>query len=84
VLADEFLVGGRLAGPPNMVNNGLLPFGIILAACIGFYVLLRKGFNANNNEAVQALFTLLVTAFVVLTVIGVWFRGTGMQLMWAG
>jgi quinol-cytochrome oxidoreductase complex cytochrome b subunit len=84
VLTDEFLIGDSLAGPPNMVNNGLVPFGIILAACIGFYVLLKKGFKANNNEAVQALFTLLVTAFVVLTVIGVWFRGTGMQLMWAG
>jgi len=24
----------------------------------------------------------LITAFVVLTIIGVWFRGTGMQLTW--
>ena len=46
--------------------------------------MLRKVFLANSNEAVQALFTLLASAFVVLTVIGVWFRGTGMQLMWAG
>ena len=45
-------------------------------------MLIKKAFNATNNEAVQALFTLLITAFVVLTIIGVWFRGTGMQLMW--
>ena len=84
VLLDEFVIRASLAGPPNMVNNGLVPFVIILAACTGFYAILKKGFKANNNEAVQALFTLLMTSLVVLTVIGVWFRGTGMQLMWAG
>ena len=66
-----------------MVSTGLLPFAIILGFCTGFYVLLKKGFKASNNEAVQALFTLLTTAFVVLTTSGIWFRGTGMQLMWA-
>jgi hypothetical protein len=84
VLLDEFVIGANLAGPPNMINNGLLPFGIILAACAGFYAVMKKGFKATSNEAIQALFTLLITAFVILTVIGVWFRGAGMQLMWAG
>ncbi len=84
VLLDEFVIGASLSGPPNIINNGLLPFTIILAACTGFYFVMKKGFKASNNEAIQALFTLLMTAFVVLTVIGIWFRGTGMQLMWAG
>jgi hypothetical protein len=83
VLFDEFVISANPAGPPNMISNGLLPFGVILAACIGFYYLIKKGFSATNNEAIQALFTLLMTAFVILTIIGIWFRGTGMQLMWA-
>jgi len=84
VLFDEFVTRASLAGPPNMINNGLVPFTIILAACAGFYAVMKRGFKATSNEAIQALFTLLITAFVVLTVIGVWFRGTGMQLMWTG
>jgi hypothetical protein len=84
VLLDEFTAGAELAGPPNMINNGLIPFTLILALCAGFYAVMKFGFKATNNEAIQALFTLLMTAFVVLTVTGVWFRGTGMQLMWAG
>ena len=84
VLLDEFVIGANLAGPPNMISNGLLPFSIILAACAGFYAAMKMGFKATSNEANQALFTLLMTAFVILTVIGVWFRGTGMRLMWAG
>ncbi len=84
VLLDEFVIPARLAGPPDMVSSGLLPFTVMLVSCTGFYLLMKKGFKASNNEAIQALFTLLMTAFVVLTVIGIWFRGTGMQLMWAG
>ena len=84
VLLDEIVFANGVIGPPGMVNTGLLPFAIILVICAGFYFLLKRGFKANNNEAIQALFTLLTTAFVVLTIIGIWFRGTGMQLMWAG
>jgi len=65
-----------------MISNGLLPFTVVFAICVGFYMLIKRAFSATNNEAVQSLFTLLITAFVVLTIIGVWFRGTGMQLMW--
>ena len=83
VLLDEFVIRASQAGPASLINNGLLPFSIALAVCIGFYWLVKRIFNATNNETIQALFTLLVTAFVILTIIGVWFRGTGMQLMWS-
>ena len=83
VLLDEFVIGPDQAGPAGLINNGLLPFVIVLFVCAGFYWLIRNLFSSTNNEAIQALFTLLVTAFVTLTIIGVWFRGAGMQLMWA-
>ena len=84
VVLNELVAAEKTVGPPDMINTGLLPVAAIIALCTGFYVLMKKGFKANNNEATQALFTLLTMAFVVLTVIGIWFRGTGMQLMWAG
>jgi quinol-cytochrome oxidoreductase complex cytochrome b subunit len=82
IFADEFIVSSALVGPPNIILSGLVPFVLVLAGCIGFYVVMKKRFGAVNNEAVQALFILLVTAFLVLTIVGIWFRGTGMQLMW--
>jgi hypothetical protein len=48
----------------------------------GFYAVLRKRFGANRNEAAQAVFTLCLTAFGILTLTGVWFRGEGMLLAW--
>jgi hypothetical protein len=83
VLLDEFVINANMTGPPNMINNGLLPFAIVLGACGGLYFLMKKRFKSNNNEAIQSLYTLLATSFVVLTIIGIWFRGAGMQLMWA-
>lgn len=82
VLLDEFVIVAGQAGAASLINNGLVPFIILFAFCTGFYWVVKRSFNATNNEAVQALFTLLITALVVLTIIGVWFRGTGMHLMW--
>jgi quinol-cytochrome oxidoreductase complex cytochrome b subunit len=84
VMLDDMVLSANTSAPPTVILNGLAPFLAVVGFCAGFYVMARKGFGANNNEAVQALFTLLMTSFVVLTVIGIWFRGPGMQLMWAG
>jgi quinol-cytochrome oxidoreductase complex cytochrome b subunit len=84
VLLDELAIGpgGWAPGAGPMISNGLLPCAILLAVVAGFYISMKKFFQASKNEAVQALFMLLLTGFVVLTVIGVWFRGAGMALVW--
>jgi quinol-cytochrome oxidoreductase complex cytochrome b subunit len=84
VLIDEFVIDTKLLGSVTWLNNGLLPFVIVLAIIAGFHWLTKKVFNANRNESVQTLFTLVTTSFLVLTVIGIWFRGAGMQLVWPG
>ena len=84
VLLDDFVLSANTATPATIVMNGLVPFLATALFCGAWWVLVRKVFSANRNEAVQSLFTLLVTAFVVLTLIGIWFRGPGMQLTWAG
>lgn len=84
VLLDDFVLSANTSTPATIVMNGLIPFLAVAMFCIAWWVLVRKVFAANRNEAVVALFTLLVTSFVVLTLIGVWFRGPGMQLTWAG
>jgi quinol-cytochrome oxidoreductase complex cytochrome b subunit len=84
VLVDERAIGpaGWLPGASPVISNGLVPFALVFAGVIGFYVLVRKVFAANRNEAVQSVFVLLFVAFVALTAIGAWFRGAGMTLVW--
>jgi quinol-cytochrome oxidoreductase complex cytochrome b subunit len=84
VLLDEFMLGagGWVPGVNPLVSNGLVPCALLLAVVAGLYLAIRKSFKASKNEAVQALFTFLFTGFVVLTAIGIWFRGAGMALVW--
>jgi quinol-cytochrome oxidoreductase complex cytochrome b subunit len=65
---------------PPAVSTGLLPTGVLALLVVGFFGLSRWRFTASRIEAVQAVFTLLTVGFVVLTVTGVFFRGTAMRL----
>ena len=84
VLADEAMLAAGSGARGDLFRHGLLPFSVIALLCAGFYAGVRKLLGANRNEAVQALFTLLISAFLSLTLIGNLFRGPGMQLAWAG
>ena len=73
-----------LSWMPPVVSNGLVPVGLLsLGTWVG-YRWVRRRHSATRNEAVQAAFVFFGTAFLVLTVIGIWFRGAGMALGWAG
>jgi len=84
ILADEYLieVAARLPTIPAWLTNGLVPLAVLLVATAVFYVFMRRKYAASNTEAVQMVFVLLLVAFVVLTITGIGFRGTGMKLVW--
>jgi quinol-cytochrome oxidoreductase complex cytochrome b subunit len=86
IIADEFFIdfAGWLPGLPAVISNGLLPALLALSGIIGFYGLMKKYYAANSNEAIQAIFVLLLIAFIILTITCVWFRGSGMALTWPG
>jgi len=84
IVADELWIdfGAWLPGVAPVISNGLLPVGLLITAMIGFYAHLKKRHAASNNEAIQTLFVSLMVAFAILTITGVWFRGSGMALVW--
>lgn len=86
IIADEFLIdfAAWMPGLPAVISNGLLPAALALAGIIGYYGVMKKYYAANNNEAIQAVFVLLLVAFMILTITCIWFRGRGMALMWPG
>ncbi|HXK10228.1 MAG TPA: cytochrome b N-terminal domain-containing protein [Vicinamibacteria bacterium] len=84
VVADEALLGasGASAGGAAVVTRGALPLAALLVVCVAGFRLLRSRLGATRLEATQALFAFLATAFVVLTLAGIWFRGAGMRRVW--
>ena len=84
VLTDDlfFDFAAWLPGIPPIFSSGLLPVAMILAILGGFYALMKRKYSATKNETVQAVFVLLLFAFIILTITTVWFRGEGMALTW--
>jgi len=82
VVANEPLRRARpwFPGLPPAVRGGAIPLAsaVLLVALVA-WVSRRRG--GSRLEAVQAAFTFVAASFVVLTVIGVFFRGQGMALV---
>ena len=83
VVVDEFWLNlpQLLDAWPTSVSNGLIPLGLTLAALGGMWRLFRSR-GATISECNMMLFTLLVVAYLALTVIGTYFRGENWALMW--
>jgi quinol-cytochrome oxidoreductase complex cytochrome b subunit len=67
---------------PLYISKGLIPMIVNIAAVAGFYLIMKKRYQASNNEAIQTVFILLLIAYMVLTIICYWFRGPGMEFGW--
>jgi hypothetical protein len=84
IIADEFVIdfAAWFPGLSSVVSNGILPVAFVLAGIMVFYWLVKKKNAATNSESIQSVFVLLVVAFIILTITGIWFRGKGMVLIW--
>lgn len=86
VLVDELFLDlpALLPSLPTIISNGLVPLAALLLMLIGYYELMKMSFKATACEVRLSVFVLLLTAFIILTIIGVFFRGQGMALVWPG
>ena len=80
LLIDEFWLDlpALLPNWPTLISNGLLPLLLSLAALLIIYQLFRLLFRANQSEALVGLFSFIIAGFILLTLVGVYFRGANM------
>jgi quinol-cytochrome oxidoreductase complex cytochrome b subunit len=83
VAADEYWLdlAGLFPTWPNAVANGVLPLALTILGLAGVYGLVRLFLKANHSEGLVGLFAFVLMGLVVLTVIGVYFRGANMALV---
>jgi quinol-cytochrome oxidoreductase complex cytochrome b subunit len=84
VLVDEYVTdwSGWLGGLPPGLAEGLVPAVVALGLTWAVVWLAARQYGGNRQEKLQAAFAFLATALVILTAVGVWFRGEGMSLAW--
>ena len=82
VLLDEYILDwtGWLPTWDSLISNGLIPLAVLALPLILLDGWVKKTLHADTEERVIFLAVFLFTAFAVLTVIGIFFRGPGMAL----
>ncbi len=82
VLLDEYVLNWNAWLPAwdMLISNGLIPLAVVLLPLIYLDDLIHKTFHADTEERVLFIAAFLFTAFIVLTIIGIFFRGPGMSL----
>jgi quinol-cytochrome oxidoreductase complex cytochrome b subunit len=88
VVLDEYWLDlpGWLPTFPAALTTGAVPFLATVAALALIYAGLRasnlhEGQKANHSEALLGVFSFVIAALVVLTIIGIFFRGPNMALV---
>jgi hypothetical protein len=82
ILLDEFVLNWNAWLPTwdMLISNGLIPLAIVLLPLVFLDDWIHKAFHADTEERVLFIASFLFTAFIVLTIVGIFFRGPGMSL----
>lgn len=82
ILLDEYLFKSinLLNSLPDIISNGLIPFIIIVMGFTIYIKYLGRTKKANKNEIIQTIFVFIASLFLVLTLVGIFSRGKGMEL----
>jgi len=83
VILDEFWVNlpGILPGWPSLLSGGVVPLLLTLAGLAAIYAGIRLVLKADRAEGLVGLAGFVLVSLVVLTLIGVYFRGPNMALV---
>jgi quinol-cytochrome oxidoreductase complex cytochrome b subunit len=66
---------------PLFVSTGLLPLFLYVIPVIFFLLIIYKMMHLNRAEIMMSIFTLLVVSYLVMSVVGYYFRGESMHLV---
>lgn len=82
VLLNEFLpkIETLLPSINAFITNGILPLIILLLILWFYHKFVSRKFKLSQIERVQTMFVFITTAFIILTLIGIFFRGVDMKL----
>ena len=80
ILFDQFVGTKTLVSHPDIIPSWIIPLATIGGLSLGLYALLRP-LRPSVRETLIAYFTAFAIAYLILTVVGLFFRGEGMTLI---
>jgi quinol-cytochrome oxidoreductase complex cytochrome b subunit len=81
---DEFVIdwSAWLPAWPSLITTGLIPLAVLLLGLLGIDEGLQRMLKAEVEERILFFFIFLLVSLTVLTLVGIFFRGPGMELYW--
>ncbi len=84
VISDKLMVSQAGSSTSSFMTSGLLALVFLVVMITVLIRFMKKHHAVTLNESVQSIFISVVTIYIVLTVVNVWFRGAGMSLSLSG
>ena len=66
---------------PLFISIGLIPFFMYLIPMVAFVFYLKSFLYADKVELVISVISIIFTSYLVMSIVGIWFRGKGMELI---
>lgn len=66
----------------SLITKGLVPLIIIFLPGWLIIKFLKKSIGLNRAEYIQSIIIMLTVAYTVFSIVGIFFRGEGMELVW--
>jgi len=82
IIINEFIPDFETLLPwmNSFISNGIIPLVIIMSIVWFYYKFISKKFSLSYLEVVQTMFVFVAASFIILTLIGIFFRGVDMAL----
>ena len=80
ILLLEYYIRPLSAHWPALLS-GLFPFILYLITMGSLFLLLRTKYKANINESIQSIFSMLISSYVVMSLVSIYLRGIHMALI---
>lgn len=84
IVADEYLLHFHSWWPslPPLISEGIIPLALYLTLTGTLWWWVKRKYHPVTGESVTAFFTFFLVTYTVLSLTGIFFRGTGMMLTW--
>jgi quinol-cytochrome oxidoreductase complex cytochrome b subunit len=81
IFAFEYNLHPLVWNLPLYISTGFIPLFLYLIPLAVFAFLLKWKFKADKMEIYQIIFTFILTSYLLMSIVGVWFRGESMHLI---
>lgn len=80
VIFIEYFIQAAMADLPTLLS-GFVPFILYLAIMAIIIWFLKRKLKADKNEVILAVFSFIISSYIVLSLIGIYLRGINMELI---